>query len=243
MRSARSAPAMRISALPTPGRWCLRAPMTISRSRLVAVVYARPPQAIFCGEDAGLKTPKGSRRQVDRQSGRRLDPRHVPGVRQGGRHRCRQGELGRGGSSALPGLLATGKVPCVGQFTVGEPLLRAQAAPKKLVRFAYSDPGLSYYGNGIIATETTIKSNPDLVKRFVAATIRGLKAAFADPAEAGAIMHKYHPEVSSGGRQGRDRSRGRTGPGQRPTARRDRSGAEFRRPSTSSTVRSSSSPR
>ena len=43
-------------------------------------------------------------------------------------------------SESLPGLLASGKVPCVGQFTVGEPLLRAQAAPKKLVRFAYSDP-------------------------------------------------------------------------------------------------------
>jgi NitT/TauT family transport system substrate-binding protein len=35
---------------------------------------------------------------------------------------------------------------------------------EELVRFAYSDPGLSYYGNGIIATEETIKSNPDLVR-------------------------------------------------------------------------------
>jgi NitT/TauT family transport system substrate-binding protein len=99
-------------------------------------------------------------------------------------------------SSALPGLLASGKVPCVGQFTVGEPLLRMATAPKKLVRFAYSDPGLSYYGNGIIATEATISSNPDLVRRFMAATIKGLKAAIADPADAGAIMHKAHPEVS-----------------------------------------------
>src|SRR4029079_4236253 len=59
-----------------------------------------------------------------------------------------------------------------------------------------SDPGLSYYGNGIIATEQTLKANPDQVRRFVAATIKGLKAAIANPAEAGAIMHKYHPEVS-----------------------------------------------
>ena len=100
-------------------------------------------------------------------------------------------------SSALPGLLASGKVPCVGQFTVGEPLLRAQAAPKKLVRFAYSDPGLNFYGNGIIATDTTIKSNPDLVRRFVAATIKGLKASIHNPADAGAIMNKAHPEVSA----------------------------------------------
>jgi NitT/TauT family transport system substrate-binding protein len=87
-------------------------------------------------------------------------------------------------------------VPCVGQFTVGEPLLRAQSAPKTLVRFAYSDPGLSYYGNGLIATEATIKSSPDLVRRFTAATVKGMKAAFANPAEAAAIMNKHHPEVA-----------------------------------------------
>ena len=41
-------------------------------------------------------------------------------------------------------------------------------------------------------------TNPDLVHRFVAATINGMKYAFADPAEAGAIMHKYHPQVDAG---------------------------------------------
>src|SRR4029078_11800502 len=84
----------------------------------------------------------------------------------------------------------------VRDVTVGEPLLRAQAAPKKLVRFAYSDPGLNFYGNGIIATDATIKSNPDLVRRFVAATIKGLKASIDAPADAGVIMNKAHPEVS-----------------------------------------------
>ena len=99
------------------------------------------------------------------------------------------------GSDALPGLLASNRVPCVGQFTVGEPLLRMQAAPAKLVRFAFADAGVNFYGNGIIATDTTIATKPDLVRRFVGATIRGMKDAFADPEEAGRIMHKYHPAV------------------------------------------------
>jgi NitT/TauT family transport system substrate-binding protein len=100
-------------------------------------------------------------------------------------------------SDALPGLLAAGRVPCVGQFTVGEPMLRAQLAPANLVRFAYSDPGLSYYGNGIVASDTTIANKPDLVRRFVAATIRGMKDAFANPTEAGTIMHKLVPQVDA----------------------------------------------
>src|SRR5215475_9256205 len=61
----------------------------------------------------------------------------------------------------------------VGQFTVGEALLRSQLGPAKLVRFAYSDAGLTYYSNGIVATAATIASKPDLVRRFVEATVRG----------------------------------------------------------------------
>jgi NitT/TauT family transport system substrate-binding protein len=98
-------------------------------------------------------------------------------------------------SESLPSLLASNRVPCVGQFVVGEPLLQRQVAPQKLVRFGFADVGLSFYGNGIVATDETLATKPDLVKRFVAATIHGMKDAFANPEEAGDILHKYHPEV------------------------------------------------
>jgi NitT/TauT family transport system substrate-binding protein len=163
--------------------------------KLVAVVYARPPQAIFCSAEAGLKTPKDLEgKSIANPAGGSI-PDMFPAFAKAAGIDASKVNWVVAASSALPGLLASGKVPCVGQFTVGEPLLRAQAAPQKLVRFAYSDPGLSYYGNGIIATDETINSNPDLVRRFVAATIKGLKSAIANPAEAGAIMHKHHPEV------------------------------------------------
>jgi NitT/TauT family transport system substrate-binding protein len=162
---------------------------------LVAIVYARPPQAIFCSAEAGLKTPKDLEGQSIANPAGGSIPDMFPAFAKAAGIDASKVKWVVAASSALPGLLASGKVPCVGQFTVGEPMLRAQAAPKKLVRFAFSDSGLNYYGNGLIATEATIKSRPDLVRRFVAATVRGMKAAFADPAEAGAIMHKHHPEV------------------------------------------------
>jgi NitT/TauT family transport system substrate-binding protein len=46
--------------------------------------------------------------------------------------------------------------------------------------------------------ESTLQSNPDMVRRFVAATLRGLKDAMANPKEAGEIMHKYHREIDDG---------------------------------------------
>ena len=99
-------------------------------------------------------------------------------------------------SAALPSLLATGRVDAIGQFTVGEPLLADTVKPKAIVRFAYKDAGLDYYGNGIVATEATIKDNPDMVKAFVRATLKGMRDAFANPAEAGAILNKYHKQIS-----------------------------------------------
>ena len=41
--------------------------------KMVAVVYARPPQAIFCAAEAGAEDAKGSRRQIDSQSSRRFN--------------------------------------------------------------------------------------------------------------------------------------------------------------------------
>ena len=165
--------------------------------KLVSIVYARPPQAIFCREDSGLKQPK------DLEGASIANPAGGATVDMFPIYARAAGfDAGKvkwivAGSDALPALLAGNRVPCVGQFTVGEPLLRRQAAPAKLVRFAFADAGVSFYGNGIIATDTTIATRPDIVRRFVAATIRGMQDAFADPEEAGRIMNKYQPTVDA----------------------------------------------
>src|SRR5271166_1580982 len=163
--------------------------------KLVAIVYAKPPQAIFCREDSGLKQPKDLEGVsiANPAGGATVDMFPIYAKAAGF-------DAGKvkwivAGSDALPGLLASNRVPCVGQFTVGEPLLRMQAVPTGLVRFAFADVGVSFYGNGIIATDATVATKPDIVRRFVAATIRGMKDAFANPQEAGRIMNKYHPTV------------------------------------------------
>jgi NitT/TauT family transport system substrate-binding protein len=165
--------------------------------KLVAIVYGKPPQAIFCRDDAGLKKPadlEGA--SIANPAGGSI-PDLFPVFAKAVGIDARKVRWVVAGSEALPGLLAAGRVPCIGQFTVGEAMLRAQVAPSKLVRFAYSDPGLSYYGNGIVATAETIAARADLVRRFVAATVRGMKDAFADPSAAGAIMHKIVPQVDA----------------------------------------------
>lgn len=163
--------------------------------KLLSIVYAKPPQAVFCREDSGIKQPKDLEGAsiANPAGGATVDM--FPVYAKAAGFDASKVKWIVAGSDSLPGLLAGNRVPCVGQFTVGEPLLRMQAAPAKLVRFAFADAGVSFYGNGLIATDSTIATKADIVRRFVAATIRGMKDAFANPEEAGRIMNKYHPAI------------------------------------------------
>jgi NitT/TauT family transport system substrate-binding protein len=163
--------------------------------RMLAVVYAAPPHAVYATEDSGIRKPQdlaGHRIADSAGSANTLlfgayakaagfDPSRVTW------------QIAE--SSALPTLLATGRAEAVGQFTVGEPLLAAAIAPKKLVRLAYRDAGLDYYGNGIVASEDLIAKNPDMLRRFVAATLHGMADAFADPAMAGETIARYQKQI------------------------------------------------
>jgi NitT/TauT family transport system substrate-binding protein len=165
--------------------------------KLVAVVYRKPPHAIACREDSGLKKPKDLEGNVIAEAAAGAVPALFPAFAKAAGFDAQKVRWVLASSESVPSLLAANKVPCIGAFTVSEALLRSQLAPAKLILFTYSDAGLSYYGNGIVATDATISSKPDVVHRFVAATVRGMKDAFADPAAAGAIMHKIVPQVDA----------------------------------------------
>jgi NitT/TauT family transport system substrate-binding protein len=165
--------------------------------KLVAIVYAKPPQAIFCREDAGLRAPKDLEGHAIANPAGGSIPDLFPAFAKAAGIDREKVRWVVASSESLPALLAANRVPCIGQFTVGEAMLRAQLAPGRLVRFAYSDPGLSYYGNGIVATDATLAGKSDLVRRFIEATVRGMSSAFADPAAAGAVMHKMVPQVDA----------------------------------------------
>jgi NitT/TauT family transport system substrate-binding protein len=165
--------------------------------KLIAIVYNKPPQAIFCREDSGMKKPKDLEGNAIAAAPGSAVRALFPAFAKATGIAAQTVQWGVTSSDLLPSLLATNKFPCVADVTVAEPLYRSQLGAAKLVRLAYSDAGLSYYGNGLVATPATIASKPDLVRRFVEATVRGMKDAFADPAAAGAIMQKIIPQVDA----------------------------------------------
>ena len=62
----------------------------------------------------------------------------------------------------------------------------------------YADTGLQLYGNGYAARSTYIEENPDVVRRFLRAHLRGIKYALENPEEAMQAFYKHVPEANPG---------------------------------------------
>jgi NitT/TauT family transport system substrate-binding protein len=164
--------------------------------KLVSVVYLQPPQALFVLDSSGITKPKDLEGKTLAETPAGAIRLIFPAYAKAAGIDESKVKWVAADSAALPSILASKRADAIGQFTVGEPLIAAATAPEKVHALAYKDVGLSYYGNGIIATEQTIASNPALVKAFVRATIKGMKEAFANPQEAAVIMNKYQKQLS-----------------------------------------------
>jgi NitT/TauT family transport system substrate-binding protein len=97
-------------------------------------------------------------------------------------------------TSKVPGLLA-GRFEAVGSYLVSDPPVIVANGEEPVV-FAYSDYGFKMYSNGLIATDELIAKDPDLVRRFVQATFKGIKYANDHQDEAAAILVKNVPEIN-----------------------------------------------
>jgi NitT/TauT family transport system substrate-binding protein len=91
-------------------------------------------------------------------------------------------------------LMASGQQDIVVGYTANEPIqLRAQGIAVTEIRVAdYAQLA----ANGLLASEKVIKENPDLVRAFVGAFLKGLKDTIDNPDEAFTISEKYIPNFS-----------------------------------------------
>ncbi|CAN5286621.1 ABC transporter substrate-binding protein [soil metagenome] len=164
--------------------------------KLVSIVYAKPPQAIFAIKGTGITSPKDLEGKTVADTASSSVRLLFPAFAKAAGIDASKVKWVIAEGSALPSLLANGRADAICQFSVGEPLIASAVSPKEVVRIDYGDAGLDYYGNGIIASDEMIAKHPDQVKAFVRATIKGMKDAFANPAEAAEIMAKYQKELS-----------------------------------------------
>jgi NitT/TauT family transport system substrate-binding protein len=162
--------------------------------KMVAVNYQRAPYAIFSlspganitsakqlegltlGSGAGSFTPKVIGGYMQQQG---LDPSKL--------------SITNVAPPARGAMLLAGKVPAIEFFVMAQPGLARAAAKdgKELKTFLLGGNGLELYSNGIAATEAYIKKNPDIMKKFVRAALRGWQYPLRNPKEAAKLQRQY----------------------------------------------------
>lgn len=162
-------------------------------AKMVGIVYAKAPHGLMALAESGIKGPQDlkGKKLADTSASSNyilfkayaqkvgLDPKSVEWIFTD--------------FNSLPGLLATRQVDAIGQFSMGKPMLQKRAGGREITFLSYAAAGMEFYSNVVIASDETIARDPKLVSSFLRATERGMKDAFAKPAEAAELMRKYLP--------------------------------------------------
>jgi NitT/TauT family transport system substrate-binding protein len=93
----------------------------------------------------------------------------------------------------LQPFFADGKVAQQG-FPGSEPYSAGKAG-HKVNFFLFADDGYPPYGNTIVTMQKTAKDKPELVQRFVKATLEGWKSYLANPAPGNALIKQDNPKM------------------------------------------------
>ncbi|MBE0669453.1 MAG: ABC transporter substrate-binding protein [Anaerolineales bacterium] len=89
---------------------------------------------------------------------------------------------------------ASGRVPVWGAY-VNALAISVQRAGHEINIIYPDDYGVHFYSDTLIATDDFIANNPDLVRRFLRASLKGWTFAVENPEKVGPMVLKYLPEA------------------------------------------------
>jgi NitT/TauT family transport system substrate-binding protein len=101
------------------------------------------------------------------------------------------------GAARVP-MLAARKVQAIDLFVMSEPGLKRAVKDAEVKCFLLGDHGLDIYANGIGVKDDFLQKNPQVVRGFVRAALRGWKDALANPEEASKIQVQYVKALDPG---------------------------------------------
>lgn len=167
--------------------------------RIVAMVYDRATLGLIYLAESGIKVPKDLEGRAIGRTASGASVNMFPGfLKANGIDRSKIREVVVDGATFAP-LLMSGQVDAVLEQSINIGKFRRTAAQQgKAARaMSYADFGLEAYGNALILNPSTLREKPEMVQRFVAATLKGMVYAFDNPDEAIAALRKSNPEVDA----------------------------------------------
>jgi NitT/TauT family transport system substrate-binding protein len=162
---------------------------------MVAAIYRRNPTAAIVLKDSGIKTPKDLEGKTIGISpgGAQFQqwPAFVKGCKLDG---DKITVINVDPAGTIPALVA-GKVQAVASYAQGAVPGIEMRSKKEATAFYYADCGVTAVSNGIIVHKDLLKQDPEVVRAFVKATLKGFLYAHQHPEEAIAILKKFGPEI------------------------------------------------
>lgn len=164
--------------------------------RAVASIYTRPPHSVFVLGDSPIRSFKDLEgRSLAGAPGSAVRV-FLPLVLARNKVDINKVTLINSEPATMGPLLVSGKANAVTGFLPNRPRFEAMAKEQgKDVRVLQFAETLQIYGNALIASDAMLEKSPDLVRRFVAATLRGLEFTRANPRGAIESMAKMVPGI------------------------------------------------
>ncbi len=101
-----------------------------------------------------------------------------------------------GMTESSPAPLLAGKVDAMLGYTEDQPVT-VELRGRAVTRIAFAQYGIDLYSTNIIANTDYVKNNPDVVRKFVRASMKGWRYAIDHPEDAVAAYMAYRPESNA----------------------------------------------
>jgi NitT/TauT family transport system substrate-binding protein len=160
--------------------------------KMVAVNYQKPPYCVFSlNPGANVSAPKDMVGLEFGSSTGSFMPRIAQAfMKMHGLDPSTLRVVNIDGAARVP-MLAARKVQSIDQFIMSEPAIRRAVKDAEPKCMLFGDYGLDIYSNGIGVREDFLQQNPEVVRGFVRAALRGWKDAMSNPEEAARIQVQF----------------------------------------------------
>lgn len=152
--------------------------------KMVAVNYQKAPYAIFSLANGANVTEAGQLEGLTLGSGAgSITPQVIAGFMKQNDLDPSSLQIANVAPPARAGALLTGQVPAIEFFVMSRPGLEkgAETAGTSLSTYLLADHGLDLYSNGIGVSDEFLEANPEIVSKFVRASLKGWKFTLDNP--------------------------------------------------------------
>jgi NitT/TauT family transport system substrate-binding protein len=166
--------------------------------KMVASIYRRDPAALMVLAESPIKAPKDFEGRTVAMTAGSAQFQQWPAFVKGAGIDPAKVRIINVDPAGVGPALVSGKADAIGGYVFSYAPSIQIRAKKALRMFWFADYGVTIVSNGIIVHDDTLKSDPDLLRRFVPASIKGFLYGRQHMDEAIAAVKKYQPTADPG---------------------------------------------